>query len=271
MVTKRAARDQERRQTIERYHRLKDLEGAYELAEAATTDPDERQRLMDQLAADRQAHREQDVKRGKRPAGGGVMLQQVMWARWIEIAVEHELLARQANARILEGDTHQLVFEFRNALVAVAAAASTIESIVEEVKYLIPEQPAGSKTAAEVNGDVITEAFGLDAQAKAELTDELGWLFDKRNAGVHPYSEPEEPQMHTAGVNTSAEASRFNAAEGGKAVTIALKVLTLAASPATAHRPWITRWATERDRYHLDVVEPLRRKRDTAQPTVQGN
>ena len=143
-------RDRERRETVERYHRLKDVEEDFVIAKAAAKTREERQPLMDQMYAYRRKHREGDVERGKRPTGLGVSVQmrKIMRARWIEIAVEHELAAREAYRQILAGRTEGLVEELRQSLVAITASASTLESLYEDVGYLIPSRNAGDRRHA---------------------------------------------------------------------------------------------------------------------------
>ena len=67
-------------------------------------------------------------------------MHQIMWARWIEIAAAHELAARAAYDEIYAGQTVKLTEELRQSLVVIAAAASTVEALYEDVKYLIPER-----------------------------------------------------------------------------------------------------------------------------------
>ena len=99
----RRERDAERRETVERYHRLKDVEEDYGRAMSSAMSSDDRQTLMDNVAAYRQRHREKDVERGKQPRGGGVVMEQIMWARWAEVMIDHELAAREAYTAIVDG------------------------------------------------------------------------------------------------------------------------------------------------------------------------
>jgi hypothetical protein len=270
-VTKppRRERDLERRETVERYHQLKDVEEDFDIAKAATSTREERQELMNNMAAYRRKHREEDVERGKRPRTHGsssgaqvffIQVRQNWWARWIEVAVDHEFRARRAYDAILASEPSALMEELRLSLVAVTAAAYTVEAVYEDdIKYLIPEQPRVS-TSLEICRALVV-AFGLDPQTAAELESDLDWLFDRRNDAVHPYSESEPPRPHPSGLNTSAEASRYNARESGRAVDIAMKVLGLAAAPPNPQGRWVSRWVDERQPYHTDVVSHLRARR----------
>lgn len=45
--------------------------------------------------------RQEDMAAGRRAAGEGIRMHQVMWGRWAEAAVEHELAAREAFAAVV--------------------------------------------------------------------------------------------------------------------------------------------------------------------------
>lgn len=251
------ARDQLRRETVERYHRLKDAEEDFGQAKAKAKSPEERQRLSTELARFRRQHREEDIQRGKRAPGLAIRMHQIMWARWIEVAAAHEAAAAEAFGAICAGDTTRLVDELRQSLVAVTAAASTVEAMYEDVKYLIPARPPRD-TAAERICAGLTESFGLPPKASQRLLDQFTWLFDRRNEGLHAYSEPEAPQEHPSGVNTGAEASRFNGPESRKALKVALDALLYAENPPAPANRWVVRWVKERNPYHETIVAPIR-------------
>ena len=253
----RTERERERRETVERYHRLKDWEEDFTASRASATSPEQLQQLTDDFASFRRTHRDRDVERGKRAPGFGVLMHQIMWARWIEIAADHTVAAHRAYDEIRAGDTGQLVEELRQSLVAVASSASTVEALYEDVKYLIPARERRDP-AAERIADLLAAVFGLPDDGATALFDQLGWLFDRRNEAVHPYAEPEAPQPHPSGVNTSAEASRFNAVESRTALDIALQVLGFAGSPPQPANRWVARWSSERGPYYERVVAPVR-------------
>lgn len=69
-------RDRERRETVERYHRLRDIEEDFVVAMQAAKTREERQRLMNEMGAYRQKHRQEDVARGKRVPGGRIQMMQ---------------------------------------------------------------------------------------------------------------------------------------------------------------------------------------------------
>ncbi len=257
MAITQRIRDQLRRETVERYHRLKDAEEDFDQAKANATSTEERNQLSADLARFRQQHREEDILRGKREPGITIRMHQIMWARWIEVAATHEAAALEAFDAICSGDTEQLLVEFRNSLVAFAAAASTIEALYEDVKYLIPAKPRKDSAAETICGG-IAESLGLSAKQSQDFLDECTWLFERRNDGLHTYSEPETSQEHPSGVHTGAEMARFNGPESRRALHIALTALRFAEEPPAPANRWVTRWTTERKPYHESVVAPIR-------------
>ena len=94
-------RDRERRETVKRYHRLRDIEEDFVVAMQAAKTREERQRLMNEMGAYRQKHRQEDVARGKRVPGGRIQIHAIMWPRWIEVAVNHEMAAREIYAELV--------------------------------------------------------------------------------------------------------------------------------------------------------------------------
>jgi hypothetical protein len=256
-----AARDRERRETVERHHRLRDVEEDFDDAKTRASSREERQRLMDDMSRFRRDHREQDIQRGKRSPGTGVLMHQIMWARWLEIADEHVRSAAMAHAAIQAGETQHLLDELRAGLVAVAAAASTIEALYEDTKYLTPERRR-KLTAAKTIADGLAVVFGLPRAEREQLIDQLTSLFDLRNEGLHGYSEPRPPVEHPAGFMTGSESSRFSGPESGVALDVALRVLAYAAAPPAPANRWVRRWVADRAVHQQQVVEPIRRARD---------
>ncbi len=141
MAPGESKREQERRAWVARLEGFKDASEAYERRLAAAQQTvEERQAVQLSFAAYRRAHREEDVRMGRRSPGLSIAMHQIMWARWAEVAVEHELTARRAFAEIVQGDSDVLLRELRASLVAVTASAHTIEAVFGDIKYLIPEQ-----------------------------------------------------------------------------------------------------------------------------------
>ncbi len=243
---------------MEREQRFKDVEGDFQRRVAAAGTPEGIRELKRTFGEERRVFREEAVEMGKRSPGLSIAMHQIMWARWVEVAVEHELQARRAFAAIVSRpESGAILREFRASLVAITASAHTIEAVFGDVKYLIPEQPRRDKRHKFLR-HAFSAAFGVSGAEDEQLGQELSWLFTQRDSAAHPYTEPESPAQHPAGINTGAEHSHFNAVTSGRAVDIAMAVLKLAESPPRPHGQWIERWATERQPYHTNI-EGLRR------------
>src|SRR6266511_785540 len=88
-----------------------------------------------------------------------VQMHQIIWARWIEVSVEHELEARRAHLDIgAKPESDAILREFRASLVVVTAAAHTIESEPPA------QPPAGINTGVERSKfNAITSGRAVDA------------------------------------------------------------------------------------------------------------
>jgi hypothetical protein len=261
MASRESSVEQERRSWVEREQRFKDLEEDFQRRIAAAATPEDVRELKHEFGEERRSFRQEAVELGKRSPGLSVAMHQIMWARWIEVAVEHELEARRAFGEVVaHPESGVILREFRASLVAITASAQTIEAVVGDVKYLIPEQPGRDKRHKFLR-HAFRVAFGVSGAEDEQLGQELSWLFTRRDSAAHPYTEPEPPTQHPAGINTGAEHSHFNAVTSGRAVDTAMAVLKLAESPPQPHSRWIERWALEREPYHKNIEE-LRRSRD---------
>ena len=185
------------------------------------------------------------------------MMHQIMWARWAEVAVEHELIAREAFAGIVANpDAGTILQDFRASLVTTTGAAYAIEALYGDIKYLMPEQPRRDSRELYLR-HAFNQGFGIPASASHRLLVGIRWLFALRDHAAHPYTEAEPPQQHPAGVNTGAETSRFNAVTSGRAVELMLVLFGYAAAPPNPSNRWIERWVEDRRPYHETVLAPL--------------
>ena len=263
-----SAAEQARRAWVERQERFRDRGEEYDRSMTAAENQAARDRLMQDFSAYRTAHLLEDVAAGKRPSGESVMMRQIMWARWIEIAVASELQAREEFRWIVSTPgSGALTAELRSSLVCISACAHTIEALYGDIKYLIPAPNRRRDTRDRRLIDGLTVAFGLSDGLEQRLRSQLAWLFELRDFAVHPYTELEVSKPHPAGMNTGAEAARFNAVKCGEAVDLTMRVLGLARRPPAPYGRWIERWTQEREPYHISVIEPLERSRGAA-PTV---
>jgi hypothetical protein len=94
--------EQARRAWTERQQTFRDREEDFVRAKAAAMTNEERRALSQDFAEYRRRHREEDVATGRRAAGVSITMHQIMWARWAEVAVEPELVAREAFAGALQ-------------------------------------------------------------------------------------------------------------------------------------------------------------------------
>lgn len=254
----RREREVERRTTVERYHQLADAAEEFQVARTAAISDEQRQRITNEFAAFRSAHRAEDVRRGKRPEGTSVMMHRVLWATWATIAGEHLQRARDAYVRISDGDVTALVPELHESLVAIGAAAAAIEAVFEDLVYLVPQRPTFRERYEQV-ADLLATALGLDATTVASVRCRLEPLFDARNGALHPYSELEVPKPHPAWVGfTGAEHSTYNAVTAESAVVTALLVIDLAASPPEPANRWVSRWCDDRRSYFDGPIAQMR-------------
>jgi hypothetical protein len=248
--------EMERRATVERYHQLRDASEDFDVSRQAAASEEERRRLTEDFSRFRREHREGDVRRGKRAEGASVVMHQITWARWIQVADTHEAAALLAYQAVAVGAHDRLHDELLASLVAVSAATVAVEALYEDVRYLIPER-SKLAYADERVADGIAAALGLrDGEAEA-LAKDLEWLYALRNEAMHGYAEPEAPQLHPAGLQTGAELARFNAATSRRALRIAVGVLDWAAAPPSPANRWVRRWAQERRPYHESAVRPV--------------
>jgi hypothetical protein len=266
MPQKESPEEQKRRAWVRRVQSFKDRSEDYDRALAATNDEAVQRRLVEEFAAYRMAHRREDVEAGRRPNGPSVLMRQVMWGRWLEIAVEHESAAKRSFRQIVADPTSGAHMpEFRDSLVAVTAAAYCVEALYGEIKYLIDPVEVTRPTRSRILARTFREAFGIDARNYARLEQQLAWLLQLRNSVVHAYTEDEPPVQHSAGINTGAEASRFNAVTSGRAVDVAMRVLLYAEVPTVRGHRWVERWVMSARPYYDAVVQPLINRRQMDQ------
>jgi len=252
-------RDAARRAWVERQESFRDLTEDYERRMEAAN-PQDRRLLSAEFARERSEHRTQDVASDKRPAGVAVMMQQIMWTRWLEVAVEHERAARAAfDLVMVTKGCHALQDELHASLVAISAAAFAVEGLYEDVRYRVPFD-GGDNEAVRLRR-VFQAAFTLAGPEADRLNTDLRWLFDLRDQAVHPYTEAEEPQPHLAGFLTGAELSRWGARNATRAVDLTLGLLAKAQSLPTKAPAWVRRWAVDRGPYLDRAVQMARQRR----------
>lgn len=250
-----------RRAQVERQERLKDLEEQYDADSSAADSAGERSELMRTFASARRRYRREEEEAGDRGPGIRVTMHRIMWPVWFKIAVDHELKARALLSSMLDrGVPDGLSQELEESIVAVAAAAHTIEALYGEVKYRIPKQKKPKKRYLEVVRGIAL-ACGIEPLEMSRLESSIKWLFDLRDFAVHPYTKPETPVEHPTGANTGVEHAMYNAVQAGKALDLAMELMRHTAEPLARQSRWVERWAEDRRPYHDQVIQ-LQKSRD---------
>lgn len=259
----------------EETERLKDLQERYAREKSSATSKADYQHVADELVKMRRSYRLKGVRLGKRSRGVGVAIHTIMWPVWFDIAVDNELSARRAYQELIdEHHTENLLPEFRAALVVVAAAASAVEALLGDVRYLVPPIPERSRreTRKAVRA-VWGAAFSPTVEELDALSRGVSWLYGVRNAAVHAATESVPAEPHPAGLNSGRENSIYNAVTARRAVDIASSAILMSADaqPASldserAH--WVSRWSTDRSPYHRQVADAVQRRREVPEPTV---
>ncbi|MDG2025946.1 MAG: hypothetical protein P8J50_02450 [Acidimicrobiales bacterium] len=191
-------------------------------------------------------------------------MQQYIWARWLEIAVENELRSRHLlNQMLSNRETNLLLEEYRSGLVAVTSAAFAIEALYNEIEYLVPAQKSRGARHKDLR-HTFRIAFGINQPEDSRLANDLKALFDLRNEAVHAYAEIAPPRRHPAGHNTGAENSLFNGLTAGMSVDLAMRLHTIASAPPNPHSRWVERWSETRT--NAGAVAALREQRSAADP-----
>ncbi|MEX2493007.1 MAG: hypothetical protein WD425_14745 [Nitrospirales bacterium] len=250
-----------RRAFVERRECQLDLEEGYKREVAAARTREERQALGTEFALQRREYREAEIKAGRRLKNTHVLMHQIMWARWLEVAVEQEISALADFGRMRLGETKFITDEFRASLISLTAAAHTIEALYGDIKYLFPSQQPKKKRHQTLSR-AFGFAFGITEDELALLSFEMRWLFELRDMAAHPYTEAGFPSLHPLGFNTGSEHADFNALTSGRAVELAMRFLTTAAAAPKYYNHWIERWAKTREPYMNTVVRPLKAQRE---------
>lgn len=203
--------------------------------------------------------------RGSVPAVITLLLQHNLEMTWFRIAVEHEQAALDARSRheaalARSEDVGQTIDdEMRSAMVAIAAAAFSIDAMLVKVDDLIDES---ERPRVEGRVDRIVETFKAAVQLGGRTQRwqcAIPALFKLRGGMVHYRGQATEGLPHPTGaVNISREAGTYTAEEASDSVDLALEVLTVAyRSPRQRHAA-LVEWAA-RDAHVPTYLEAVRR------------
>ena len=151
------------------------------------------------------------------------------WApHWLAIARVALIDAHNARGRSVGDASQSLVDEFRDGVVAIAAAAFAVEA--EKLRALgnknlkpqsDPPPRSWKRNAGDWLGQLLIERDAIDAQ----IAEDVGRLFYLRNESVHPEPELETPAPHPTGVNTSPELVAYRVEVADHLVDVAERVV----------------------------------------------
>jgi hypothetical protein len=179
-------------------------------------------------------------------AGIKVMMSTRLMLHWAEVAIEQERLALAARTRLEQaraaGEPLEFSREMHPAMIAIAAAAHSLEALYRELAGLVqPESVEGWEARrkhgmwAQVQGALVL-AFEIEPE---RWRHEVATLFRLRNAAVHPRVALRESEPHPLGVNTVREYVLYSAEEAERAVSLLLEVLTTCvAAPREPLKAW---------------------------------
>jgi hypothetical protein len=251
--------ERERRTLVEREEDFLDAQERYVEQFNSAQNPGARQSISEELGELRRRHREETLPDS--PAGAAIaLMQEVLWDRWIRIAVKAELGARSDHRRIVaDPESDAISSELDNSLTCMTACAHAVEGLYGEIKYLIP---APTSQRDRDRDRRVSRAFNLAfGNTPSDFRERIEWLFDKRDFAVHPFSMFEPVEAHPLGLMSSSTAAAFNAVECQRAVDLTMELLELAEDPPAPHSHRVTRWAGSRRLYH-DRVDELRLARN---------
>lgn len=153
---------------------------------------------------------------------GSVEARSFLWQAWARIAVEHELEAHKARQEYVDEQPRQSIAamgrEVRASLVAVAAAAFSIDALANELAPFVGlKQGAGGPARARILAAALP-----DADVQADLT----WLDGLRNGSVHFVGKSAPMVRHPAikGV-VPADVASYSVEASSKAVDVLLRVV----------------------------------------------
>jgi hypothetical protein len=178
------------------------------------------------------------------------------WLVWMKIAIRHEHSARDARAEALRLDRASSGSEFSVALeremeaamVAVAACAHALDALYGVIAPMAVDDETRSawqrnKTARDRRIFETLKAGFEIAERAQHWSDELEWLFDRRDAAVHPEERWETPAPHPTGTNVSGVQLTYSLEAVERALTFVTEVLQTCFASPRSNRPEVVAWA----------------------------
>jgi hypothetical protein len=152
----------------------------------------------------------------------GVQIKTHHWLHWTHIAIEQEKRAQEARKKALQAGageaklgTH-LTNELKASMIAVAAAGHALDGIYGAVKPAVNAVENElvwnrNKTARRKRIlETLKLGFEVSDGRARHWGAELAWLFDLRDAAVHPAEEFAQPVRHPVGTNVGAVYMTYN-------------------------------------------------------------
>jgi hypothetical protein len=170
-----------------------------------------------------------------------------LWVHWAAIAIEAAESAQSARVELeaLQRANKPLPMEreLRPALIAVAAASHALDAIYGELKsegVVPPALAAQWAKSRPGRWKEINETLKLAAKVRADRWErELKWLYDLRDAAVHPELTFAQADPHPLGLNVSVVHTTYTCEAATRAVALLLDVLNSCASnPKAAAAKW---------------------------------
>jgi hypothetical protein len=177
------------------------------------------------------------------------------WLTWTHIAIEHEHEAHEARAVEIRSGGEQpqygeaLAREMKASLITVAGAAHALDALYGAVKPFIPIDPKLSQKWRENRTprekqilETLKAGFDVGRHAKRWAT-ALEWLFDLRDAAVHPEEEFAPPLLHVTGTNVAAVYGTYNSEAATGAIDLVIEIASVCVSAPRSKLPEVVGWA----------------------------
>lgn len=175
-----------------------------------------------------------------------------IWLEWGRIAAARLHDARDARRKVLErhaaGENwaEQMEVEYAAALVGIAACAHALDGLCGALKdrvALAPRKPGESRHGR--IRSAISLGFTLSNADSAAWKKDFTWLYELRDAAVHPEEKSRPTVPHPVAGHGSYEASRYCLESVERAWSILISVLAVIGAPGRAKNPDVGRYATD--------------------------
>lgn len=173
-----------------------------------------------------------------------------LWPLWLRIAIEHELMAKEARGRLetLTGKHDQrhaeaLQEETTAGMVAIAASMFAIDAFHGAVKARIDVPPPTgprSRRYAQI-AETLKRGFTMKQESSNRLRDVLRDAFRIRDMSVHPTGDYQSPLLHPImQVGVAVPHVAFGVENAEAAVSLALSLIEqCTAVPKPRHKPLV--------------------------------